>query len=190
MASFERTIHVTFWRSDKFFLKWDASLGYVFVVMHMEVLYEFGKYAVIITVKRKWVFSLRLTYFHVVGCWMHQVVELLIKMIGPLRHCLIIVTSWTFFILESTCSKRLLIDIITATTSGPSAYNGGLVELPTAGQPPECLFAFPSAAAAHGCQIFLGAIYRNGENICTKWPQYITNGYKIYQIAVKFSNWP
>jgi hypothetical protein len=36
-----------------------------------------------------------------------------------------------------------------------------------------------------GCQIFLDTIYQNGE-IYTRVP----NGHKIYQKAVKFSNWP
>jgi hypothetical protein len=34
---------------------------------------------------------------------------------------------------------------------------------------------------AQGCQIFLGAIYQNGENR----HNYITNGQNMYQMAVK-----
>jgi hypothetical protein len=47
-----------------------------------------------------------------------------------------------------------------------------------------------------GCQIFLGAIYQNGEKIrqaaakCRKWPYHIPNNYKIYQIAKNFHNVP
>jgi hypothetical protein len=35
-----------------------------------------------------------------------------------------------------------------------------------------------------GCQMFLGTTYQNGEK-CTKWPQDIPNGHKIYQMAMK-----
>jgi hypothetical protein len=39
----------------------------------------------------------------------------------------------------------------------------------------------------HGCQIFLGTTYQNGQNF-NKWPQNIPIRHKIYQMAIKISN--
>jgi hypothetical protein len=41
-----------------------------------------------------------------------------------------------------------------------------------------------TAALKQGCQILLGPKYQNGEK-CTKLPQNIPNGHKIFPMAVK-----
>jgi hypothetical protein len=40
-----------------------------------------------------------------------------------------------------------------------------------------------------GCQIFLGTTYQNGNKL-PKSPQNIPNGHKIYEMAVKYTEWP
>jgi hypothetical protein len=42
----------------------------------------------------------------------------------------------------------------------------------------------PPVSLKQGCQIFLGAIYQHGGK-CTKLPQNIQNGHKMYQMSVK-----
>jgi hypothetical protein len=44
-------------------------------------------------------------------------------------------------------------------------------------------------ADLQGCQIFLAASYQNGKE-CTKWPQSIPNGHKVYQIVTKYTKVP
>jgi hypothetical protein len=39
-----------------------------------------------------------------------------------------------------------------------------------------------------GCQIFLGPNIPKWENICTKWPQTIPNGHKLYQMIKNIPN--
>jgi hypothetical protein len=57
---------------------------------------------------------------------------------------------------------------------------------------PSCQFT-----AYQGCQIFLGPIYQNGgkytqlpQNRYNKWPQNISNGRQIDQMAIKYFQWP
>jgi hypothetical protein len=45
---------------------------------------------------------------------------------------------------------------------------------------------FQKRAKVQGCQIFLATTYQNGEK-CTKLPQNIPNGHKIFPTAVKYT---